>query len=174
MKNEHLDELIDRVAAELTAVSADPGFTGRLRARLHPRRARLSVSLLVVASAAAVLVAAVAMTLPGRLGESRQDNRPVASGAAPPVVTSSPNALLAEPTPRPATRESDGNVRVRPRDIDVLEPPPLAMADSEATAIAPLAIEPLALPTVPELDPLDVPALEIAEIGASSDAKEPR
>jgi hypothetical protein len=62
--NERLDETIDRIAAELTAVPPDPGFSARVRHRLPPTHPRRSTWL--VASAAAAAAAAIALTVIAR------------------------------------------------------------------------------------------------------------
>jgi hypothetical protein len=172
VKNEHIDETIDRVAAELTAVPADPGFSARLRDQLAHRQHH-SARWALASATAAVLVAAVVVL--------RFYSAPPEDAASGIVIAS--RGIGAGPVELPlgglVGSVRAGLVSAAPEAGTL----PMAPSDSEGEALAsepgaltvsPLVVEPVNLPAVLDIAPLEVPHLEIVEIGAGHGAKEPR
>jgi hypothetical protein len=170
--NERLDEIIDRVAAELTAVPPDPQFTTRVRDRLVPGRQRRPVWFTASAAAAAVIV----LTLIARFvamppGDAAIDD-----------VLHSRTVGVGWATLPPAARSEQGEASVP----DVVDGPVVVVQElgvdrSEPAAVSaddlkvdPLVVEAIEVPAVAVIVPLDVPHLEIGEIAAGELAKEPK
>jgi len=155
MNHETLDEIIDRVAGEWTAVAADLTLTARVRERMQLRRRPWLMPVLAAASMAGAIAVAVVLT-------GGEDTRPevgdLSSRALAPVATfpvTVPQPDLS-PTHFPAQRAS--------AIVSMGEPP---------LAVPALIVAPLAMPEVAEIEPLHVAGLQIAEIDVD-DPKEPR
>jgi hypothetical protein len=173
MNNERLDETIDRVAAGLTAVPADPGFSARLRDRLPQQTHHRTRWILAAATAAAVVVAAVIVV---RFSSARPEE--VVSD-----LVSTSSALrdgLAELRQGGLVSSVGTGLLSERRDWSVS---PMILTDSEGEApavepgaltVSPLVVAAVSMPPVVAIAPLEVPNLEIAEIGAGLGSKEPQ
>lgn len=147
--HETLDETIDRVAGEMSAVADDPGLTARVRERMNGRRRVWLMPTLAAASVAGIVVIAAALW-------PRAEPIP-----APPRTSHELAANVAAPTVERVTSPAlEGGTLVPSQpamvdaDVEPVEPAPLAIAE--------LTIAPLAMPDVAEIAPLQVENLEIA------------
>lgn len=178
MNRETLDETIDRVAGEMSAVTANPTLTAQVCARMDARRRPWLMPSLAAASVAAVVVSATVLwprsdrsvppAPPGRelAADAVAPNAPLAEGGPSARVDAMVDAE-SEPgmPPHPAPDDAAGGAAVRLNTSFVLE---LANAGAP-TAPAPLAIpeltiRPLAVPDDPEIAPLQIESLRVAEI----------
>jgi hypothetical protein len=176
--HEPLDDIVDRVAAGMTRVPEDPGFSIRLESRFaRPRsmvRARKAVPLAAALIAALVLgrYATDVRREPGLrhaadLASAPEERRlamvplrtPSSSSlhiAARPIGTSSNAAAAGVPPARAAMLASASTAEGRATGIAAL-PGPITLSLDD------LAIEPLTIAAV-DLDVLEVPALALREI----------
>jgi hypothetical protein len=170
--HETLDETIDRVAASLTAVPADRGFTERLVARLDGHgRGSSNRWLFAAAAAAAVVVLTVVVSI-----RREQDAKPLPGVvAAPPVMApgqrNAPPLVGAE---EPIVERTVPAVVPAPAFIDSeVEPPPAiaALAAPEGIDVDTLQLDALHVSPV-DVGEIDVASIEIREIGALDEPKE--
>lgn len=179
--HETLDESIDRVAASLTAVPADPAFSTRLGARLAQPSSQRASLLFVVSAVAVALVAAVVtgvFSRPEPTVESgsvvprdvrRPENAAVvverdAFGRDNPIESGQEGGMPMQPPTASSRRpESATTERVTPMIA--------ALPTLELLSVDTLMLETLAIAPV-EVDLLDVATLEVPEIEGSSDPKE--
>jgi hypothetical protein len=171
---ETLDETIDRVAATLTAVPADPGFGDRLAARLEPAPRGWRTTWLVVSAAAAVVLLALIV------GARREGPSPLPQVAAvhdvpaqkPPPELSHAAASVADSGTAGAFAETQ-----RLPQLDAVEAPaapPSAIAALPAPhtiAVETLALQALDVAPV-DIGQIDVASLEIREIDVNEEPKE--
>jgi hypothetical protein len=169
VKNEHIDETIDRVAAELTAVPSGSSFAARLRDRLSQRRRPSTVPLLVSATAAVIAVAVLARfapstpeqpTLAGGGVEPRRGEPGIATGISP----FASGAL--EDKPGEKTADAAEPTAFDPAEFD---------ADShpvDSPALAALIVDELIVDAV-DVAPLGIDTLEISDIDTGELPKEP-
>lgn len=189
MNRETLDETIDRVAGEMSAVAGNPALTAQVRERMDARRRTRLKPLLAAASvAAAVVIATVVWPRIDWIEPPAPASRELAANAVAPIVP------LVE-----GGRSVPANAAVRDAEIEASTPPnaalgdatggtsvpsntPSAVAFASANAdtigpaplgIAELTITPMEVPDVPEIAPLQIESLEIVEI-AVDQSKEPR
>jgi len=190
--HETLDETIDRVAGEMSAVAGDPALTARVRERMDGRRRGWLMPTLAAASVAGVVVIAMALW-------PRAEQIP-----PPPPASHELAANVAAPTveggapvpPHVAGRivpNVDGGTSVPPHAGRILPnveggasvPPhitsPVAFEDAEAEttgpaplAIAELTITPMAGPDAVVIAPLDVAPLHLPELDTIDESREPR
>lgn len=174
---ETLDETIDRVAAAITAVPADPGFSSRLAPRLDAPPARGTLTWMVAAVAAAAIVLAVFLVRP-----ERSAVRPPQQASA--NLPASANQLAARTLdPSPSVRAVEAQAAIARAPLLARAAPEEIVAPIERTpAIA--ALDPVETLNVDDLTlhelhiaPVDVAHLDIAtidvpEIGTTDDPKE--
>lgn len=192
--HETLDETIDRVAGEMSAVAGDPALTARVRERMDGRRRVWLLPTLAAASVVGVVVLAMAALWPRveHIPAPPPTSHELAANAAAPTVergTSSaeeggtsvpplPNVEAGTPplveggtsVPPPANLAGGSSALVE-GGTSVPPQPALALVDADVEpvgpaplAIAELAIAPLAMPEVAEIEPLRIENLQIAEI----------
>jgi hypothetical protein len=172
MRNERIDETIDRVAAELTAVSPNAGFATRLLDRLQRPQRRSVMSILVLVSATATLFVAVLLMF---------DRGPAAQPEA--VLGRTLDTAPVELLPGGLVGSVSADLAVMSNQAHVL--PALPSVDNEDAAIPggpgaleveALTIEPMEFPVPTDIVPLDVPNLLIGEIAAGEgvSGKEPK
>jgi hypothetical protein len=175
-QREEIDDTIDRVAAAITFVPADPAFAARIAERLGSEPAlaglawpRLAAGIAVVA----LVVAAIAVSrekpaerLVGTVPPATVDASPPGvepAQADPPVAPSNVNTR-ARPALRgaPASRAAD-DVSGVPQIAALNLPEPLDVADlpTDSLTIAPV-----------ELAPLELASLAVAELDTRDDFKE--
>jgi hypothetical protein len=168
---ELLDDLIDRVAADLTRAPHEEGYGERIAARLD--QASRPVWPWMPLAAAAVLIAAVFIVPIGRVatperavvgtapaGREVPQEAPIGPPAVPPPVIARHGRASAAPvTSRPAGRTGGPTLAIPP-----LEPPPLLALDA-------LGIEALSVAAV-DVGQLDVETLALEELMLDSDSKE--
>lgn len=162
MMRETMDEAIDRVAAAMTAVPADPGFAARVDARLATRASVAWRWVALPGAAAAVVVAAIAFVLPGNDEAARSRPQParaaLPSAAMPVRVIPPPVAALM----RPAAVRRDG---VRPqRDLAAEEDEVFVTRIAALPAPDPLSVDALSLESL-SIAPVDVANLDLPVIG---------
>jgi hypothetical protein len=167
--NERLDETIDRLAAELTAVPPDPGFSARVRPRLSPSPQRRPMWLVASAAAAAVIALTVIARFAGMpSGDAAMDNvlssRTIGIGP-----TMFAPAVVRERAGAPTTVVVRGPVVPNPELNDLEESIAPAVDDLR---VDPLIVEAMDVPAVAAIVPLDVPHLEIGDIADGEVAKE--
>jgi hypothetical protein len=166
---ETLDETIDRIAAAMTVVPADPGFSERLAPRLASGTRWTPRSLVLATAAAAVVLLVVTVT-------SRRESPPIDQTAAAPVA--SPAAASDIPS-----SEHVAIAKARPSMTEATSSAAHVEAHDEATAgiaaLAPpdsLTVENLAIPHLAidavEVERLEVPTLEIAALPITDEDKE--
>lgn len=176
MTRETLDETVDRVAAALTIVPADPSFSERLRPKLDGQS---RLTWMAVATSAAVAAIAIGTTLGVREQASMPVNRPIAAAVQTPAAWI---AAPSVPSPRVGTavhitraERAGGAIGVAAgvahaqhgSDESTAAIPALAGPDELAVdhlILAPLVIEPVALESL-EMD-------TIAVSGIGGDPKE--
>ena len=168
---ETLDETIDRVAAAMTAMPADPGFGERLAPRFASSAPWAARSLLFAAAAAAMVLLAVTMT-------NRREPAAVHIAAAPatgspPAPTADalePRDILADAAPvSPApTGAAEG---VEPHAHADAAPGIAALTPPDSLHVENLAVHQLTIEAV-EVERLEVPTLEIAALGVVDEEKE--
>lgn len=173
---ETLDETIDRVAAAITAVPTDPGFSSRLAPRLDAP-ARGASTWMVPAAAAAAIVLAVFLVRPERSAV----RPPQQASANLPASANQPAARTVHPAPSVRAVESPAAIAHAPR-LTPAAPEETVRPIEPTAAIA--ALDPVATLNVDDLTlhelhiaPVDVAHLDIAtidvpEIGTTEDPKE--
>lgn len=157
MTDETLDETLDRIAGEMTAVAADPSLASRVRQQMRQRYRPWLMPTLVTASMAGVLALSLIVTRPAWQG-GEPEARALSGRALAPLTP------LAVAVPR-----SD----VSRRPVAAARPSPIAWLDEAPLAVAALIVPPLAMPEAGEIAPLHVESLQIAEIEFEP-SKEPR
>ena len=160
-RHETLDETIDRVAAAMTAVPADPSFSERVFDHRDTRAA--SRVMWAVAVGAAVIVAVV---LSRPLQPGGDDVNQPAPLLSLPIASAAP--LLAPAAANPAGRAVDTATNVQ--STEEAEPFPVVAAlqvedlpVAEDLNLAPLSIAPVDLGLL-ELSPLDEPKPETSGV----------
>ena len=159
MKNERLDELIDRVAADLVASPANPAFARQMRELLHSRQQPLSARLILGGCVAAAIVMALAL-FEGNGTSTVTSVRTEVAALGARVAVATPGALVGLVAPVAPVAPA----RTQPRSA--------ARAASGSPVVLPLEIAPLADPPF-DVDSLEVGALAIAAL-ENEDQKEPR
>jgi hypothetical protein len=174
---EAIDDTIDRVAAELTLVAADPELPGRITAHLErqPRMTfgwRLAIG--AAATAAAAMLAAFVLNAPPSpaIDHARTaDALPVSA----PSREIAP-AAVAAPAPIVPTRDRVARVASVPRGASAIEPLPEFRQIDALPSPAMLAVDDLNtdLLTVAPVDvaPLDLANLVVGEVAARDEPKE--
>ena len=166
---ESLDETIDRVAARLTMVPADPALAGRIAAQLETRPAIMCprFALATAAVAAAVVLTIVMSQTPGDVPSDAAARVDAPTPSRPLPAIGSSARVTHEIRPRPAAarqvRQSEDALPAFPQ-IDALTAPALLGVDSIPT-------DTLAIESVP-LAPLDLPDLAVSALGDGEDRKE--
>jgi hypothetical protein len=153
--HETLDERIDRVAAALTAVPADPGFGDRLAPRLAGQgREGGNRWLFTAAAATAVVVLALVVN-------DRRDQ-----GGTAPQAPQGASAIASGPTFAPAP------VDAAPAVADVERPPVIAaLAAPDGIGVDTLQLEALHITPV-DVEQIDIASLEVREIDGFEEPKE--
>jgi hypothetical protein len=179
MINERLDEVVDRVARAMTAVPADPGFSRRVSARLHPDR-RAVAAWKAAAAGGVMALSAMAMfwVADGPMSvehdRTHTANRPASAPGAP--TLSPPAATVgtaAAATPARSTSVDPPAFAVS-RGADVQSPAADARADEPAALdVAALILPPLTIADV-DVTALDIATLEIVDIDSGGEPKEPK
>jgi hypothetical protein len=180
-----LDETIDRVAGDVTAVSADSALSDRIRARLADRRRPLFMPVLAAASVAGATVLATALWL----------QREPAAPAEPALVATAiaPMASLRRAVPgsvtfpdapsRAGSLKVEGGPTLRGQGGTSAATPEMAVlpwnVEEESTVPAPLTVGEaiVAAVTTPNpvaIAPLDVTPLEVPALDTTYGSKEPR
>ena len=166
---ETLDETIDRVAAAITAVPADPGFSARLAPRLEGRT-RGSSMWLVAAAAAAAIVLAVLLVKPERstVTPVQQANAP----QPPQLVVETASADAARKTTAvtatPVRAEASPGEGYAPIERT---PAIAALGPVETLTVDDLTLHELHIAPV-DVVHLDIETLDVPEIGTTDDPKE--
>ena len=143
MKNERVDELIDRVAAELVDSSHDPSFTLRLRARLQSRSHQVSPRLILAATvSAAVMLAIVVITMRDLASPDASTNGNFVTSTAlalraplTPFAPAAPLAPLARLAPRAPARPASTTVVIESLEIAPLDDIALDVGALEVAAL---------------------------------------
>ena len=153
MQQESLDELIDRVALEMTAMRGEPTTSARVLARL-PERSAPALGMLAAASVAALLVLLVSAAVglwPQREDDTRRLGREELIRG---------DVLL--PPPRAHS------IATRVAIVEPSAPPrPLHMAPRAvplSVDVAPLIVEPLEFDSLPDVVPLAIGSLDVAAL----------
>jgi hypothetical protein len=157
MTHETVDDTLDRVAGEMTAVADNPMLSTRVRERMHRRARPWLLPALVAGSVAGVV--ALSVVLSHLDGQSAGAEVHEVSGR-----TLAPVAPLAVSVP-PADLSWTHSLAVPSAAIVSVDETPLA--------VAALVIAPLAMPEVAEIEPLRVASLQIADI-EFEEPKEPK
>jgi hypothetical protein len=175
--HETLDERIDRVAAALTAVPADPGFGDRLAPRLAGQgREGGNRWLFTAAAATAVVVLALVVNdrrdQGGTAPQAPQGASAIASGPtfAPAPVDAAP-AVAAE---EPLVEQAVSAAAPAPEFIgsDVERPPAIAaLAAPDGIGVDTLQLEALHITPV-DVEQIDIASLEVREIDGFEEPKE--
>jgi len=166
---ETLDETVDRVAAALTVVPADPSFSQRLRPRLG---GSAHLVWMAVAASTAVVAIAIATTLRVREPALVPLHRPIAAvaGTPPPIAPADVASPGVAPTgqvavaarPRVAVRVAHAE---HSSDESTAAMPALTAPDELAVdrlILPPLVIEPVAL------DSIGMDTIAVADIGGAA------
>lgn len=167
MMRETIDESIDRVAAAMTAVPADPGFAARVDARLATPHASVAWPwiwqwIAAPAAAAAVLAAAIVFGPAGR-DEDEAALRPQGAQALLPATA---GPVQAVPLQASAHMQSTGGASARARPGEHVEDEaddPFATRIAALSAPAALSIDALSLESL-SIAPVDVADLDLPEI----------
>jgi hypothetical protein len=154
--HETVDDTLDRVAGEMTAVAGNPMLSARVRERMHRRVRPWLPPALVAASVAGVVALSVLLSHPD--GRSAGVEVHELSGRA-----LTPLAPFAVAVPQP---DLSTHFPVAPAAA-------IVSVDETPLAVAALVIAPLAMPAVAEIEPLRVASLQIADI-EFEESKEPR
>lgn len=169
--HELLDDLIDRIAADLTHAPHDPGYGERLAARLD-RLSRPIWPWMPVA-AATVLIAGALILPRGRVAtpeqatvESASADRgaPQEASGGDPDATTSASGRTVRASAAPVSSRPAGRAGGPTLSIPALEPPPLLALDA-------LGVEALSVAAV-DVGLLDVETLAIEELMLDSESKE--
>lgn len=177
--HETLDERIDRVAAALTAVPADPGFGERLAPRLAGQGREWGNRWLFAAAAAAVVVLALVVndrrdqggTAPPSASQSGPQSEIASSPTFAPGPVTAAHAIAAE---EPMVEQAASTAAPAPEFIgsDVERPPAIAaLATPDGIGVDTLQLEALHVTPV-DVERIDIASLEIREIGALEEPKE--
>jgi len=181
---ETLDETIDRVAGEMTAVAADSRLAARVRERTHEQRRPSVKPALAAVCVLGVVVIAIVLWPAGERPTSAAPEL-VANAVIPiapllPTMSSdlAGSGVVVGGTPVPPSVEAGTLVASnleRPTSVPPVPATAVAAADAEAGAggPAPLAVAELTIPPVVRPDavaiapldvaPLDVPGLQLTE-----------
>jgi hypothetical protein len=161
MTRETLDDAVDRVAGEITAVERDPTFGARLRVRLDEPRMVNSGRVAAVAAATLAIGLAIAGGMSNHEDQSRRD-APAAPVAT--VPTGAPSAETEAPKSRSVVWPTGRNAAIARRAnrpaldaasaVEMVNAPP-------GLAVADLQLDPLSVP------PVVVPGLEIMELSVT-------
>ena len=157
MTHETIDETLDRVAGEMTAVAGNPMLSARMRERMHRRARPWLLPALVAGSVAGVVALSVVLSHPD--GRSAGAEVHEVSGRA-----LAPVAPFAAAVPQPD---------LSPTRFPVAPAATIVSVDETPLAVTALVIAPLAMPEVAEIEPLRVASLEIDDI-EFEESKEPR
>jgi hypothetical protein len=177
-RGETHDETIDRVAARLTMVPADPALAARIAAGLDTHERFVWPRVATVGAAVAV-VAVFAVVLFNDAGESPGEMTGVAPGPTTPVAAPAVAAPRVEvPSTVASAVSSTAAPRGRRARSAATDPAPLpeiyqieALASPAGLAVGDLPTNTLTIEPV-ALAPLDLANLAIAELGERNDPKE--
>ena len=170
---ERLDETIDRVAAMLTAVPADPGFTERLAPRLVDRGhgSRTGWLMTAAAAAAAIVIAIVFSNGRDERASAPQEAMVTGSPTAPALVERGTAATAQVPTVEPPSAPRDQAV-ARSEDLEEPRPPSIAALPApDGIGVDTLHLEALAVMPV-DVGEIDLASLEVRQIGGFEESKE--
>jgi hypothetical protein len=174
IKAESIDEVVDRVAARLTAVPVDPTFSDRVRRRLDHGRSVFETPAFAIVAALAVIAAA--STMMWRFSGERVDvvvRQIPARGLA-------PVSPLRQPIAQAVVPEREPQVDRRRAALASALPTSVPATEDNATATPPLVVAGLEVaalmgPAQTEVAPLEIAPLEIPELQVPKDGtKEPR
>jgi hypothetical protein len=174
LRRETLDETIDRVAASLTAVPADPAFAARLRARWADREQRGTWRVAGACAAVALLAMAIALPWvprppaprlssatprpPGRIASPESTKVAVDAPETPPLGAAKPSSTIVIAEARADDRPS----------IEIVA----ALAHPESLRLSDIAPEDISLTAV-QLEPLlEIASLDVPQIGAAAEPEE--
>lgn len=176
MTHETLDETIDRIAGEMTTVSADPAFADRVRPRLSDDRRPLFGPVLAAATVVSAVVIAIVLW-PQNESPSRADRELIAGSVAPtvslPATVWNASTTLLPPLEGRTLPAAGGGAPAAPHGSAVAEAQ-VESAGPDPLAIVELAIPPPVSPDVVSIAPLDVAQLEVPELDTTYESKEPR
>ena len=167
-RGETLDEAIDRVAASLTAVPADPSFAMRLQSRMQARP-RIELNVLAgTLAAAALAVFVLVMWRTSDVSKIEIDRTAAVLPATPPPV-----AIASPPVTSPAasrvTAQATENVTASASQIaDVSAPMIAPLPTPQLLAVEALRVDPLTVAPV-EVEALKLTDLTLAPIDASEE-----
>lgn len=170
---EEIDDIIDRVAAAITFVPADPAFAARIIDRLDDGKAA-GVAWPRWAAATALL----AIVIAGAIAISRDDAPQEVLVSAPPVERPA-SRVVPQPAPPAVTARGDADaprqarrVPLPPRSSEVIGVPQIAALPSpEALDLSNLSTDLLTIAPV-DVAPLDLANLAVAELVGRDDFKE--
>ena len=178
--HETLDERIDRVAAALTAVPADPGFGERLAPRLAGQGREWGNRWLFAAAAAtAVVVLALVVSdrrdQSGTAPQSASQSGPQSEIASSPILAPGPvTAAPAVAAEEPMVEQVASAAAPAPEFIgsDVERPPAIAaLATPDGIGVDTLQLEALHVTPV-DVGQIDIASLEVREIDGFEEPKE--
>lgn len=175
--HESLDETIDRVAADLTMVSADPALAARIADRLETRKTlgwqRLALAGVAVAAIAVLAVVVSNITRDVPAVDVARATSPAAPRVEPSSAAAATTVGAAESTTAVAPERA---VRQRRAPAPTQDPLPElpqidALSSPELIAIDTLPTDTLAIEPV-DLAPLGMANLAVAEIDGRDSPKE--
>ena len=167
----NVDDLIDRVARELTAAEPTPALAEQVRARIATMPQERSWSswtgpLAGLAAAAAAVIVAATLLRPANDLPTVAAPVSVVDGTAGAAL-----AVAAAPEPPAAVTSADRPSRRREPIVDSVEAAWRARAIAALAAPTPIVIEGIQPPalSIPlmEVEPLTTPPIEIAPVGSS-------
>jgi hypothetical protein len=172
---ETIDDTIDRVAAELTLVAADPALPERITARLE-RQPRVTfgwrLAIGAAATAAAAMLAALVINAPP---SPAIDHARTADASSVPSRAIAP-AAVALRAPSVSTRDRVARVAPMPRTASAIEPLPEFRQIDALPSPAMLAVDDLntdLLSVTPvDVAPLDLADLVVGDVSARDEPKE--
>jgi hypothetical protein len=167
---ETLDEAIDRVAAAMTAVPADPGFGARLVPRLDAPARGVS-TWMVAAAAAAAIILSVWLVRPER-SAVRPPQQASANQPAAPAVGPAPGVRAAE-APTATARPPMLATAAPAEPVAPIERTPViaALGPVETLTVDDLTLHELMIAPV-DVAHLDIETLDVPEIGTTDEPKE--
>ena len=183
---ENVDEIIDRVAGEMTVVNADSALTDRIRQRLADRRRPLFMPVLAAASVAGAIVIATALwpqrepAVPARTEFAATAIAPIASLRLPVRGNSTrwPDAPSRASSSRVESRTTlhgqDGTSVSTTETTRGVASVGVESAAPVALTVAEAIIAPVTTPDAVAIAPLDVTPLEVPELDTIYESKEPK
>lgn len=173
MRDESLDEAIDRIASALTDVRATECLGSGVRTRLGPPPRVALWPVIVAGSALAVIVTVMILSRPQPAELPGRGQRDVVAGAVMPFAPLPVSVHAVAPG-----LGGDANLRVLTTDVTA----PLHVDDSrmaielpigaEPLAVAALSVPPLPVPEIVRVPALDIAPLDIPELATKDRFKE--